>query len=109
MFIVFPQLLFSCIYHFLPSPFRSDGQKFHSCDNTHTKVNLVGGGGGHSKCRVFQFHHQYFGPQLTRLLAVICLPAEGNHSQHLLKYGKNLRVTAKQELKLLSIFFKYSE
>jgi hypothetical protein len=38
-----------------------------------------------------------------------CLATEGNHSQHLLKYGKNLTVTAKQELKLLSIFFKYGE
>jgi len=58
---------------------------------------------------VFQFHHQYFGPQLTLMLDVTHLPAEGNHSQHLLKYGNNLTVTAKQELKLLSNFFKYGE
>jgi len=56
---------------------------------------------------VFQLHHQYFGPQLTRMLDVTCLPAEGSHSQQLLKYGNNLTVTAQQALKLFSIFFKY--
>jgi hypothetical protein len=47
------------------------------------------------------------GTQFTSLLDATCLPAEGRDSQHLLEYGKKLTGTAKQELKLLSIFFKY--
>jgi len=107
MFIVFPQLLFSCIYHFLPTA------PLEVMDRSFTVVIILAlksiWWGDHSECRVFQIDHQYFGPQLTHMLDVTCLPAEGNHSQHLLKYGKNLTVTAKQELKLLSIFCKYGE
>jgi hypothetical protein len=100
MFNVFPLLMFSCIYHFIPTV------PLEVMDRSFTVVTILS---DHSECRVFQFHHQYFGPQLARLLGVTYLPAEGNHSHHLLKYGKNLTVTAKQELKLLSVFFKHGE
>jgi hypothetical protein len=107
MFIVFPLLLFSPIYHFIPTV------PLYVMDRSFTVVTILAlksiWWGDHSECRVFQFHHQYFGPQLAHLLGVTCLPAEGNHSHHLLKYGKNLTATAKQELKLLSIFFKHGE